>query len=849
MEYGNLNPTKINEDFNEKRIEALRSFCSNKASINKDSLIIRENGEIVFNIPIKDLYITLERRMDTFYNKFIVEIDKLKEQGYDMNEYVDIYNISTEHSEFKLDVGYSYFTCMMLTYQKSRDKLKSNTKAYFDFNKKIVSYIEEIKKRINKYDFSIYVYNAVMIGLTDPKAIESIFNKDTTYSIDEAVSLVKEFAEKDTYNVCRDFECENILVAPTGFLRKLEKIGYIEPKRDINYSPNNIKECDKDLNYEERFLSTKSCVSAYYYGLIDLEHLKRNFVVADLFDEKFLVKTDDLTLISSKGKNISFLDNEDEEIDYKEHGKMLMEIIDEVNPETTYPVGFWNYYINDILSIEDMKKLIEEGFIDVKEVLTKFLRTHKLAQELEENNEEKKNENINKPKKEIDYIFDEDKTYKLFNSDIMIYYYSSKNIEYIKDIHREYIHKYLKKYYQKNGKDISYEFMKSALNVFEEYKFNEDLKADMLKRLYNDNIIHASDLKNEKISNSVIELLIEQEKDNNSAIIDLYNNNLIEQDKILEEFDEKKVLDLINEGMNINVIVGFYSSNEIIDMLINENKDKKITRICDLSFLRNEINIEKIKQMYQPLRINTMELDKSSSIIDKLTYDNLNTLVTYGILTEEEADEIDQEYDYKLKIDMLIENGLIVGDINGAKVDRNEGEGTQIKNSNYGPGKMDDNDKQSLYLALDDEYIELTLASVVLKNYNLVIMPKLKIAIMEPNDEGEGASYIMSIKLALDQISNNQINTEEKKEDPLKAYRNRTGIRSIPSMETANHVENWGYNIVKKMKKIHPNIESLMYSKDDEKQKELHRNNIIKLQQRIFDRYLETKIENKKLIK
>ena len=190
-----------------------------------------------------------------------------------------------------------------------------------------------------------------------------------------------------------------------------------------------------------------------------------------------------------------------------------------------------------------------------------------------------------------------------------------------------------------------------------------------------------------------------------------------------------------------------------------------------------------------------------------------------------------------------------MGDINGAKVDRNEGEGTKITNSNYGPGKIDDSDKQSLYLVLDDEYIELTLASDVLKNYNLVIMPKLKIAIMEPNDEGEGASYIMSIKLALDQISNNQINAEEKIEDPLKAYRNRTGIRSIPSMETANHVENWGYNIVKKMKKIHPNIESLMYSKDDENQKELHRNNIIKIQQRIFDRYLETKIENKKLIK
>lgn len=849
MEYGNLNPTNFNEDFNEKRKKALSSFCSNKASINKDSLIIRENGKIVFNIPIRDLYITLEKRMDFFYNKFIEKIDKLKEQGYDLNEYIDIYNISTAYSGPKLDVGYSYFTSMILTYQKSRDKLKSNTKAYFDFNKKIASYIEEIKKRINKYDFSIYVHNAVMMGLIDSKAIESIFNKDTTYSIDEAVSLVKEFAEKDTYNVCRDFECESILIAPTEFLRKLEKIGYIEPKADINYSANTIKGCDKDLNYEERFLSTKSCVSAYYYGLIDLEHLKRNFNVVDLFDKKFLVKTDDLTLVNSEGINISFLDNEDEEIDYKEHGKMLMEIINEVNPETTYSVGFWNYYINDILSIEDMKKLIEEGYIDVKEVLTKFLRTHKLAQELEENNEEKKNENINKPQKEIDYIFDEDKTYKLFDSDIMIYYYSSKNIEYIQDIHREYIHKYLKKYYQKNGKDISHEFMQSALNVFEECKFSEDLKADMLKRLYDDNIIHACDLKNEKISNSVIELLIEQEKDNNSAIIDLYNNNLIEQDKILEEFDEKKVLDLINEGMNINVIVGFYSSNEIIDMLINENKDKKITRICDLSFLRNEINIEKIKQMYQPLQINTMELDKSSNIIDKLTYDNLNTLVTYGILTEEEADEIDQEYDYKLKIDMLIENGLIVGDINGAKVDRNEGEGTQIKNSNYGPGKIDDNDKQSLYLALDDEYIELTLASDVLKNYNLVIMPKLKIAIMEPNDEGEGASYIMSIKLALDQISNNQINAEEKKEDPLKAYRNRTGIRSIPSMETANHVENWGYNIVKKMKKIHPNIESLMYSKDDENQKELRRNNIRKLQERIFNRYLETKIENKKWIK
>ena len=111
---------------------------------------------------------------------------------------------------------------------------------------------------------------------------------------------------------------------------------------------------------------------------------------------------------------------------------------------------------------------------------------------------------------------------------------------------------------------------------------------------------------------------------------------------------------------------------------------------------------------------------------------------------------------------------------------------------------------------------------------------------MEPTEDGKGASYVMSIKLALEQISNSENIDGEEIVDPLKEYANRTGIRSIPGMETVNHRENWGYNLKKKMEAIHPNMNDLIYSRDKEEQeKNTRRAKIEKMQKEIQTKYLQ----------
>lgn len=841
---------KFYEETSEERvIEAMRAFCSSKASISKDKLKIRENGKVVQVVDIRDLYLTLEKRIAQFYDIFISQLDNLENQGYSLNIDENEKRMLAEGSTTELDYGYSNFASIILTYQKSINTLKTNTKMYSDFEKNISSYIEKLRQRMSKYDFSRYVLYSSIMALNDSNAMPHLFDENTTYSVNEAVELMKKFAGRDMYMGNSELTAQALLVMPTDFIRKMEKIGYLDSQKNINISADTFKECDKDLNYESRFLSTKACISAYYYGIMDLEHLKKNFDVSYLFDEELLTKIEKIDLMDSPKKDIAFISLEDKKITYRDHGKMIMEIMDEVEPDNTFSCGFWNYYINGILTDDDIKKLIENGYVYPDEVLLEFMDRHRLAQELGESNKRQQNNETDYSKEndknsdDIDYIFDDEKLYKIFNADMMALCYSDENIDKMKDIADRYVNKYLKKYYQSHGKDMSDEFMKSVYSIFEKYECGEDEKAKVLMELYDSKIIHANNLKDKGGMDSVIESIIEAQRDNDFAVIDFYNNGLISQESILERYDKDKIIDFINEGINPIIINEFYSIEEVISEMI---VSKKLTRICDLSFLRDDTTVDRIKKMYQPIyKTDGEEID---DIIDRLTYDDLAILVIYGIITEEEADKIDQEYDYNFKINMLIEKGiLVVGDKYGEKPERNHGERSERKDSGYGPGKIAEEDKQLLYLSLSGEYNELAIESDVLNKYKLVVMPKLKIAMMEPTAQGNGASYIMSIKFALDQICKDAVEDGDEKVDPLKVYGNRTGIRSITGMKVAYHDEQWGYRIKDKIAEIHSNLEELIYSEDTENEKIKHQRDINEVQEEIRKQYLKARCDAKNI--
>lgn len=822
---GNSNIYESNlydEQVMNKENDYLGGFCGKNSVIEKDRLIIKENGKVVASYSVRDIYRMVEFRIEFFIKKFNEKLEMMKNEGYDLSEKVNMRELNEKE---KGDIGYGEFTNIIITYQKSINRLKTNTPEFKAFNSRISKLIEDVRQSINDEYFQAFVISSAYMVLVNPGIIKAIFNKDTTYTTEDALELFKKFTSKDVLKQNARITSEYILNAPTDFLKKLEKNGYLESEKVFRYTPKRLKECKKDLNYESRFICTRSCISAYLYGLIDLKHLQKDFNVNELFDIRYLKKNNDLNLDSTGEHTVHFIDNEDEKLNYKDHGKMIMEIVEKVEPPVTATTGFWNYYINGIFSLEQIVKLCMDGYISVDEICEEYLENHKILNELDDK-EYSQGEKMNK-------IFDDEKVFRFFNPELTAALIDS---EYYTDKAKIFIKKYLRKMYEQHNMDFSEEIFKGSLKNYDDDQYDIQTRISKIIDLYNDDIIGVVQLKNENIDSSIIHDIFIRKKEDSIFVVDLYNNNLISQDEIFEELDEDKIFELINIGINPNIISEFYSTREIVDIVVN----KKIIEGIDLSCLASNIDIAEIKRMYQPSKFKNQ--NNKTYLVDSLKYDDLNMLVAYGLLTVEQANEIDQEYDYNLKIEMLMENGLIVGDKNGIRVKPNEGNG-KSNGGTYGSGKIDDKDKQALYVTLDDEYIEFELSSDVLKNYNLVVMPKLKIAIMEPNEEGTGASYVMSIKLALDQISNEQLPNDEKQEDPLKAYKNRTGIRSIPGMENANHLESWGYNLVKKMQKIHPNIETLIYSKDqDENAKFSHKTKLKLIQDRIYNEYLKGKL-------
>ena len=592
-----------------------------------------------------------------------------------------------------------------------------------------------------------------------------------------------------------------------------------------------------NLNYEARFLHPRSCISAYLCNLMDLTHLKKNFDIVALFDAEHMEAKQSSGMEPDEESYMYFVDNEDNHLTYRDHGDMIMRILREVEPDSCFSLGFWNYYMNGILTKEQVEECCDNGYMNTYEVISAYLDRHKILSEVQL---EEKSEN-----EEIDpasmFIFDdEEKLLQFFTPDIIASAIANGEDG---EVLKIFINKYLKKMYEEHNRNLLQEVYDDVLDYFD----NEDdpcfVKSTLLISMYESGYIGIEQLNDDRISKQDIEEILDKGLQCKPLVADMYNNDLVDGETILEKYSEDDIFDLISEGMNPSVIQGFYSTRELVSIVVGN----KINGLHDLSCLRSDIDIDEIKKMYQP-SFDSVEADKSGKKMDSgLSYDDLARLVVYGLITAEEADMIDQDYDYKLKLDQLMDEGLIVGDKNGIRVARNEGDRRFPNTSSYGCGRIDDRDKQRLYLALDDEYVEFELGSDVLKHYKLVIMPKNKIAIMEPDEDGQGASYVMSIKLALDQISNNG-SEESEKVDPLKAYQNRTGIRSIPGMETVNHRENWGYNLQKKMKAIHKNMDQLIYSKDgndDERVK--HKLKIESIQEDIKSKYIRAREKTKLL--
>lgn len=886
MSYTNLNNSGFKEENarlkqimgetpEERREKMIRGVCADKSYVSGDDIII--NGDKNQKVKYKDAVHIYSNRIADLH-KAIIEKMKSIEGNNNFNfKTDDLYMDNGVNSSISNDdygKFYSAFAVFILTCEKTMEKLKTNNLMYKELVKDIEKYKTDIYGKLKNESKFQLIENVLCYACSNSSTVfDSMLDENTTFSAENTVSITRSELSK---NEKKDLASDLLLLAPTKFIKQLEKNNFFLKNFSVNYHARFFKDCEKDLNYESKYMTTKSKIMAYMYGLIDIEHLKKNFDITGMFDKKYLTQIKDISDFDS-----FFVLDDRKKITYKDHAKQMMQILDEVKPNYSYSIGFWNYYMNGILNEEQIRKCTEEAYVSLDEICQKYLEFIKNGELDNQGKEPIKYDSIF----DYDFIFNEpERIYNFFTPEIILYAIGDEEDVKTQPIYQIFELK-LKDMYKKHNVDFHEVFIDNFINNLDLFKDvikkeMEETKQDIsnfdeicqkrlvthLVALYQNGFIEAKHLKDERLPKEIKEKIEKVKIQDDQQIIELYNNGVLSQENLLNRFDTDVLFDMVlSQGLNPSVLKDYYSIDESTFEIINnvlkrkqiidgiksgeelgDVQDKetisKHGELGDLSRFRYLINIKQVRKMYQSSR-NVGGNDNISG----LDYDDLNYLVSCGLLTEDEADKIDQEYDYKIKIDQLIDQGLIVGDKNGIKVDRNsDDDGNSRYVSQYGFGKIDERDKQALYLALDDEFIELELKSEVLKKYNLVIMPKDKIAIMEPSEEGTGASYVMSIKLALDQISESENAEGKEKIDPLKEYQNRTGIRSIPGMETVNHRETWGYNLQKKMQIIHKNMDELIYLKDSDEDKKIkHKMKIEQLQNIIKCSYLAAK-ERKK---
>lgn len=857
----------MGENLESRREKMIKGVCADKSYISGSDIII--NGDKNQKVRYKDAMYIYSNRIARLHQVIIDNIEKIEENTNFSFKTDDLYiddSVNSLISNDEYASFYSVYATFLLTCEKVREKLKSNNPMYNELMQDIKKYKTDIHEKLKDENKFQSVENVLCYACRNSSTVyNSMLDKNTTFSAENAIYITRSELSQKSY---KDLAADVILLAPTEFIKKLEKSNFFLKDFSVNYYASLLKDCEKDLNYESKYMTTKSKIIAYMYGFIDGEHLKKKFDINSMFDEKYLIQNTDLS-----GFDGFFVEVDGKKLTYKDHAEQMMQILDEVKPEYSCSEGFWNYYMNGILNKEQIKECLKKGYANLDVICEEYLSFLKNGEPENQGKKPIEYENIY----DFDFIFNNpERIYQFFDPEMILYAMDDKTELRAQPIHEIFQLK-LKNMYKQHNVNYHEEFIENFINNLDLFKeiTKEEMKenkqdlnnfddeyqkrmAEHLIALYQNGYIGAKQLKNERLPKDIIEKIEKLKIQDNQQIIELYNNDIISQETILNRFDTDVLFDMVlSQGLNPSVLEDYYSVDEsTVEIINNVLKRKQIIdeiksdeeldeemlsghwELGDLSRFRYLINIDQVRKMYQSSR-NVGGNDNTNG----LDYDDLNYLVSCGLLTEDEADKIDQEYDYKLKIDQLIEQGLIVGDKNGIKVDRNSDDNENSKYlSQYGFGKIDERDKQSLYLALDDEFIELELNSEVLKKYNLVIMPKDKIAIMEPSEEGTGASYVMSIKLALDQISESENAEGEERIDPLKAYQNRTGIRSIPGMEIVNHRETWGFNLEKKMGMIHKNMNELIYLKDsDESKKAEHKLKIEKLQHKIKRNYLDAR--------
>ncbi|MBQ3408382.1 MAG: hypothetical protein IJH12_04160 [Clostridia bacterium] len=447
----------------------------------------------------------------------------------------------------------------------------------------------------------------------------------------------------------------------------------------------------------------------------------------------------------------------------------------------------WELYEKDYFSIDDIKKLEQLRYLHVNTIIKNY-------------NEDKRRK-IAAAVGAIPGITDE-KIILFFTPDIVLRELRSG----INENQKQFYNIELRAIYDANNRDFEQELTDSILAKKEDFKDN--LYLEFLK-WFNEGILSIDTIKKLDIPENIF--IDEYVKNNDETVlISYFNAGLISQDTVIDLLGsdfESKVFELIRKGMSARAIKGFYSTMQLIEMTQEKESPKG-------EIIPAELSIGDLTEIKEDIVVGLDEDENkkssrgTSTVLDlyltnQLTYAELYELVNAGIISINEANEINDNYNLGKDIEKLKRKG-----ISGQPL-------TNLFNAkpahvNLSPQKSTSSTSKSS-VGIDTKYIIEFYNKIgakdiiqinpdqcpVFNGYVIIPIIAKKIGFLEGTD---GRTYILPLKVILEQINNPKSNMD--------LIGNATSRNTFNGnkcyVRSTNHTKNWIENTIKKAEEISP---------------------------------------------
>lgn len=736
-----------------------RIFSEENAKIKNEYIVLKdENGKFTKQVKLTNAY----RYLADFF-----ESRKEIDFGFNQDENTEIIN----------------FIISTFLANRAIRLYEQPTKDYQEFVIKVNASINELKTIAG--EDKVILSAAVMFS--DP-GLRDLLKRDFN---------IQNITDDDILQICQNFLGEEyfkkfwnkyggVLVEKRNIIKKLEALGYITPEmyRNHEWSADIVadyifaRQEGKEKAYLLRYAKSNDLFTVYLQGLIKAKDLEKHTTPEDL-------------LLSNMDKND------------------MIKILRSVKYNKSASLIIWEQFDKDFWTVNEVRELANLKYIKLSSIVKKYREemSRKIAQELE-----------------VKPTITEEKLLEMFTPEFVL---EQELLSEVPEELKSFFVGELSQIYAKKELDLQAEIIKCVKNKNEQDPDNMD---KTLIELYQKGYITTEKLKDSKISE---EILIKYYLDHGSdrkIFIEFYNNGLLSNDTVLEMFgDNTDVLfDMIRSGLNVSAIQTWYSTAE----LLNFYKAEKMLTIQNLIDLRADLDFSQIAKQDLDLicrmirlgldstelkgvfstetlinllfagEITTKDLIKLKDDIDieelkrlylseDISYSQLYGLAKDGIIKIDDANAINEDYNFNESLYELMQRGLkgcIVQPIStSTKTTRTRNpNSTQTKT----PQGLDPKLKNDLFLALGSKGIEISTKDCpVFSGYKLIPLMSKKVCILE----GDGRTCVMPLKIAFEQLQN----PDQRQNDILGTATCRKDVYSNKTYVTPlNHSKNWGVNLV-----------------------------------------------------